>query len=137
VGKTLETSNSKMKENYLPKMSWVASAQHIKIKGNASPYDGNYLYWSKRTERYSGFSNKISNLVRIQGGRCLICGLSFRPMDVIEIDYIIPRSKGGPDKFSNLQALHKHCHVQKSRKDLIVSINDDFDVSQINKKLVS
>lgn len=137
VGKTLETSNSKMKENYLPKMSWVASAQHIKIKGNASPYDGNYLYWSKRTERYSGFSNKISNLVRIQGGRCLICGLSFTPMDVIEIDYIIPRSKRGPDKFSNLQALHKHCHVQKSRKDLIVSINDDFDVSQINKKLAS
>lgn len=137
IGKTLETSNGTMKENYLPKMSWVASAQHIKIKGNASPYDGNHLYWAKRTEKYSGFSNKISNLIRLQNGRCGICGVSFTPMDVIEADHIIPRSKEGPDKFSNLQALHKHCHVQKSRKDLMVSINEDFDVSQISKKLAS
>lgn len=79
----------------------------------------------------------MRNLIRLQNGQCGICGISFTPMDVIETDHIIPRSKGGPDKFSNLQALHKHCHVQKSRKNLMVSINEDFDVSQINKKLAS
>jgi len=114
-------------------MSWVSSTQHIKIKGNASPYDGNHLYWAKRTSKYSGFSNKVNKLIKIQNGCCGICGVPFTPMDVIEADHIIPRSKVGPDKFSNLQALHKHCHIQKSRIDQNVSINDDFDVSQIIK----
>ena len=122
-----------IKQNFLPKMSWVSSTQHIKIKGNASPYDGNHLYWAKRTSKYSGFSNKVNKLIKIQNGCCGICGVPFTPMDVIEADHIIPRSKGGPDKFSNLQALHKHCHIQKSRIDQNVSINDDFDVSQIIK----
>ena len=132
TGRTLDKEGN-IKQNFLPKMSWVSSTQHIKIKGNASPYDGNHLYWAKRTSKYSGFSNKINKLIKIQNGCCGICGVPFTPMDVIEADHIIPRSKGGPDKFSNLQALHKHCHIQKSRIDQNVSINDDFDVSQIIK----
>jgi RNA-directed DNA polymerase len=124
-----------IKQNFLPKMSWVSSIQHIEIKGNASPDDGNHLYGAKRTARYSGFSNKISKLIQIQNGRCRGCGVPFTPMDVIEADHIIPRSKGGPDKFSNLQTLHKHCHIQKSRIDQSVSINEDSDVSQIVKEL--
>ena len=45
-------------------------------------------------------------------------------MDVIETDHIVPRSKGGPDKYSNLQALHKHCHIQKSLLESPVSMNE-------------
>ena len=133
TGSTTDKVTREIKHNFLPKMSWVTSAQHIKIKGNASPYDGNHLYWAKRTARYSGFSNKISRLIEIQNGCCAICGLLFTPMDIIETDHITPRSKGGPDKFSNFQALHKHCHIQKSRIDQTVSINDDYDVSHIVK----
>jgi len=44
-------------------------------------------------------------------------------MDVIEVDHITPRSEGGSDKYKNLQALHKYCHIQKSRFDKTVSIN--------------
>jgi RNA-directed DNA polymerase len=38
----------KIKENYLPKMIWIQPGQHFKIRGNASPYDDNNLYWDKR-----------------------------------------------------------------------------------------
>ncbi|MEM7581105.1 MAG: reverse transcriptase domain-containing protein [Cyanobacteria bacterium P01_A01_bin.80] len=31
----------RIKKNFLPKMSWIESSQHVKIKGNASPYAGN------------------------------------------------------------------------------------------------
>lgn len=54
----------KIKQNYLPKISWLSSTQHIKVKGNASTFDGNNVYWSLRTEWYLGFSTKIENLIR-------------------------------------------------------------------------
>jgi len=120
-------------ENFLPKMKWVASIQHIKIRGSASPYDGDHLYWAKRTAKYSKFSNNIKKLIVVQKGRCAICDVPFTPMDVIETDHINPQFKGGSNKFSNLQALHKHCHIQKSHIDSAVSSNDDdFDISQIS-----
>jgi len=131
TGQTKSKGGESVKENFLPKMSWVGSSQHIKIKGNASPYDGNHLYWANRTLRYSGFSTRVSNLIKRQKGECAICGVPFTPMDVIEVDHIIPRFKGGSDKYANLQALHKHCHVQKSFIDSKVAINDDFKVNEI------
>ena len=122
VGQTL--IKGKIKENFLPKMAWVGSSQHAKIKGNASPYNGDHLYWTKRTEKYSGFNHRISKLIKQQYGLCGICRQAFTPMDVIEADHIIPRSKGGPDKYSNLQALHKHCHIQKSHLEFSVSMDE-------------
>ena len=116
------SKGGKLQENFLPKMVWVGSSQYVKIKGSASPYDGNHVYWAKRTEKYSGYSHRISKLIRIQNGRCPWCGVGFTPMDHIEVDHIIPRSKGGSDRYQNLQALHKHCHIQKSRLDNSVSI---------------
>lgn len=119
TGKTIE--KDKVKENFLPKMVWVGSSQYIKIKGTASPYDGNHLYWAKRTEKYSGFNHRISKLIKIQKGHCNICKNSFNPMDCIEVDHIIPKSEGGSDRYENLQALHKHCHIQKSSFEKSVS----------------
>lgn len=63
TGKTL--IKGKMKENFLPKMVWVPSGHYFPIKENASPYDGNYLYWAQRMEKYSGFNHKIFKLRRI------------------------------------------------------------------------
>lgn len=111
----------KMQDIFLPKLSWVASNQYRKIKGTAFPYDGNHLYWGKRMEKYSGFSHSISRLIKTQYGQCTICQQSFLPMDIIEIDHIVPRAKGGSDQYKNLQVLHKHCHVQKSRHENTVS----------------
>ena len=113
AGSTLE--KGKVKENFLPKMVWVHSLQYIKIKASASPYDGNHLYWAQRTEKYSGFNHRVSKLIKLQKGCCNMCGEYFTPMDNIEVDHITPRSKGGSDRYQNLQALHKHCHIQKSR----------------------
>lgn len=121
VGQTI--IKDQKKENFLPKMTWVGSSQHAKIRGNASPYDGNHLYWAIRTEKYSGFNHRISKLIKTQYGRCTICNEFFTPMDVIEADHIVPRSKGGSNKYSNLQALHKHCHIKKSRLEFSVSID--------------
>lgn len=121
VGQTL--INGIRKENFLPKIVWVGSSQHIKIKGNASPYDGKNPYWAVRMEKYSGFSHRISKLIKRQYGRCAICGEAFIPMDMIEADHTVPISKGGPNNLFHLQALHRHCHIQKSHLDSSVSMD--------------
>jgi len=48
---------------------------------------------------------------------CLCCGVNFRHEDLIEIDRIIPKSKGGKNQYDNLQALHIHCHDIKTACD--------------------
>jgi group II intron reverse transcriptase/maturase len=119
-GQTL-TKKGEKKENFLPKMAWINSSQYIKIKGNASPYDGNNLYWAERVEKHSGFNHRISKLIRIQEGYCKLWGRKFTPTDFIEAGHMKPKSKGRSDRYKNLQTIQKHCHIQKSRLEKSVS----------------
>jgi diadenosine tetraphosphate (Ap4A) HIT family hydrolase len=50
------------------------------------------------------------------GGRCALCGATKRerPLDV---DHIIPRSKGGKNVYENLQILCSKCNRSKGNKD--------------------
>lgn len=49
---------------------------------------------------------------------CCSCGRSSREDGIIlEVDHIIPRSKGGTDDIENLQTLCKKCNIGKSNKD--------------------
>jgi RNA-directed DNA polymerase len=47
-----------------------------------------------------------------------MCKAAFITGDTMEVDHIIPKSKGGKDEYSNLQLLHRQCHVEKTKKDL-------------------
>jgi len=50
--------------------------------------------------------------------KCLSCGRSAREDGVLlEVDHIIPRSKGGSNDMSNLQTLCKKCNIGKSNRD--------------------
>ena len=60
----------------LSKHTWTKIVRHIKVKGDRSPYNGDFVYWGKR-------------------------------------------------KFDNLQALHRHCHDQKTAKDGSLSSSHD------------
>jgi RNA-directed DNA polymerase len=103
---------------FLPKLSWVSSVKHVKVRGLSSIYDGDHIYWSLRLSRYSYFDTRTRNLLKMQSGRCNFCGQLFDPLSVMEVDHIIPLFKGGKDVYSNLQLLHRHCHVSKTRLDL-------------------
>jgi RNA-directed DNA polymerase len=50
-------------------------------------------------------------------GKCSHCGLHFKDEDIIELDHIIPKSKGGKDEYKNWQLLHRHCHDSKTAND--------------------
>ncbi len=91
--------------------------RHTKVKGEASPYDSNWTYWSTRRGNYLETPTRVSKLLKKQKGKCNLCGQYFTPEDLVEIDHIIPKSKEGKDYYNNLQALHRHCHDIKTRND--------------------
>ena len=93
--------------------------RHTLVKPEASPYDGNWTYWSKRRGTYIGTPTRVAKLLKKQKGICPQCKQHFTPDDLIEVDHIIPKSKGGKDEFNNLQALHRHCHDVKSKNDYL------------------
>ena len=68
---------------------------------------------------YTGTPNRVSKLLKKQKGICPQCKQHFTPEDLIEVDHIIPKSKGGKDTYNNLQALHRHCHDDKSKNDYL------------------
>lgn len=117
VGKKGSPSGS-AKHNFLPHLVWVPSQKFVKVKGAKSPYDGDEVYWTKRTLSQGSLSTRVATLLRRQEGLCTWCKAPFHTGQTWEVDHIKPRFKGGPDHYDNLQLLHRECHVQKTAQDL-------------------
>ena len=99
--------------------------RHVKVKGDASPYDGNLIYWSSRMGKHPEVTERVATLLKKQKGKCTHCRLYFREGDVLEVDHIIPLTLGGKDQYNNLQILHKHCHDRKTTGDGSVGSTHD------------
>ena len=100
----------------LNKHTDVRMKRHVKVRGSASPYDGNLLYWGQRVKDHPMVNTRTGKLLISQKGRCASCGLQFMPGEQVEMDHIVPRRLGGKDEMANLQLLHRHCHDQKTAK---------------------
>ena len=101
----------------LLKHSATEIMRHVKVKGDASPYDGNLVYWSTRMGKNPEAPKNVATLLKRQKGKCAHCGLYFTEESVMEVDHVIPKSKGGKGNYDNLQLLHRHCHDEKTTKD--------------------
>ncbi|WP_366557996.1 HNH endonuclease [Okeania sp. SIO3B5] len=91
--------------------------RHIKVKGEVSPYNGDWKYWCKRKGEYPETPTRVAKLMKRQKGKCPHCGLYFTDTDIVEVDHIVPKNLGGKDTYDNLQLLHKHCHDTKTASD--------------------
>lgn len=91
--------------------------RYIKVQNRRSPYDGDWVYWSKRLGRHPQVAPRMAKLLKRQQGQCQECGLYFTIDQKIEIDHIVPKGKGGTDALDNLQLLHRHCHDVKTTRD--------------------
>ena len=94
--------------------SAVPITRHVKVSGNRSPYDGDWVYWSTRQGRHPDASPKLAQLLKRQHGCCRFCGLVFQHDDRIEVDHINGDHRNA--RYTNLQALHGHCHDAKTRE---------------------
>jgi RNA-directed DNA polymerase len=91
--------------------------RHIKVRGDKSPYDGDWIYWGTRMGQHPETNKRVSLLLKKQKGKCTECGLYFREGDVLEVDHLVPLSQKGKDEYQNLQLLHRHCHDTKTARD--------------------
>jgi RNA-directed DNA polymerase len=109
----------------LLKHTGTKKVDYVKVKGESSPYDSNLVYWSQRMGKSLELPERVVKLLKEQKGKCVHCNLNFREEDVMEIDHIIPKSKGGKDRYSNWQLLHRHCHDTKTARDGSLGIKSD------------
>jgi RNA-directed DNA polymerase len=104
--------------------------RYVKVQGTKSPFDGDWIYWTKRQGKHPETPPKMASLLKRQKGCCASCGLSFKDGDRLEIDHRLPRAIGGTDQLLNLQLLHRHCHDQKTATDGSRTVRGTDDNSQ-------
>jgi RNA-directed DNA polymerase len=108
------TSPTRPDAVHLHTHSEVAITRHVKVMGNRSLYDGDWVYWSTRQGRHPSASPRLAKLLKGQHGRCRHCGLFFQHDDRIEVDHT--NGDRQDSRYTNLQALHGHCHDAKTRE---------------------
>lgn len=57
--------------------------RHIKVKGNKSPFDGDWVYWVNRLGNLPDVNNRVAKLVKRQKGKCPKCELFFQKEDLM------------------------------------------------------
>ncbi|GAB3241113.1 group II intron reverse transcriptase/maturase [Pseudaeromonas pectinilytica] len=101
--------------------SQVSIKRHVKVKGDANPYDQSQeQYFEKRQlerlkENRLWFS-KLRLIWERQKHRCPLCGQPFRDDDDWDLHHIVYRTRGGGDEAENLMMLHPNCHRQYHAK---------------------
>jgi len=98
----------------LAKHLYTRIQRHVKVRGHASPFDGDLLYWGQRLRHHPLIAGRTAVLLKRQGGACAWCGLLFTDLSQIETDHSDPN---GTADLTNLRLLHRHCHDQKTAAD--------------------
>jgi RNA-directed DNA polymerase len=113
------------REYSLAETAHVPIKRHVKIKGEANPYDPEWeSYYEKRLDVHmvDTFKGKrwLIHLWKEQNGLCPICQQKITKITGWHSHHIHWRSKGGSDTTENRVLLHPNCHQQVHSQDLHV-----------------
>jgi RNA-directed DNA polymerase len=95
--------------------------KHINVRGNKSPYDGDFTYWSERKSKlYDGHTSKA---IKKQNRKCVACGLTFIGEEKVHLHHV----DGNHDNWDrkNLVAIHESCHdyVHMNNRGKVIEIH--------------
>jgi RNA-directed DNA polymerase len=93
---------------WLVKYADTPIQRHTKVRGDKSPYDGDWPYWVQRLGRDPTKRTRVLNLLKKQKGRCGRCGLCFTAENVMEVHHWDGDRTN--NRYANLVLLHGHCH---------------------------
>jgi len=82
--------------------------RHVKVRGDKSPYDGDWPYWMQRRGRDPTKPIRVTRLVERREGHCTGCGLRFTAEDIVEMHHRDENRSN--NRYANLELLHGHCH---------------------------
>jgi RNA-directed DNA polymerase len=83
--------------------------RHVKVRGHASPFDGNLVYWATRLRDHPLTTSRTAILLRRQRGKCTHCRLLFTDADTITVTQFTPPQGNGLTDLARMRALHHHC----------------------------
>jgi RNA-directed DNA polymerase len=100
--------------------------RHVKVKGEANPYDPNYeAYFEEREgahmlETFRG-TRTLRHLWHEQRGLCTLCNTKITRITGWRLHYYVSRVMGGSAGATNRVLLHPECHDRVHRQRLSVS----------------
>ena len=99
------------------KASRLAIVRHVKVRGDANPFDPafrEYFEQRKRTQMLLRLRERpfLKTIWVRQQGICPGCGDIIGADDKWDLHHIIPRQNGGPDCPQNREMRHPNCHRQ-------------------------
>jgi RNA-directed DNA polymerase len=89
--------------------------RHVKIKGEANPFDPEWeLYFEERESKAMKaiLWGKTKRLWETQEGKCPICRQRLETNDEWHVHHVEWKSCGGGDQITNLRLMHGNCHRQ-------------------------
>jgi RNA-directed DNA polymerase len=115
-----------------PKKVWLFHAQstpikrHVKVKGEANPYDPTYeTYFEEREAAHMLDTFRGTRTLRYlwyeQRGLCTQCNTKLTRLTGWRLHYCVPRVQGGSTGATNCVLLHPECHDRVHRQRLPVS----------------
>jgi RNA-directed DNA polymerase len=118
-------AEGKSRKVHLLIASYTKIRRHVKIKGDANPYDPTWeSYFEHRigvkVENNLRGRAKLLNLWRSQNGTCPVCNALITEITGWHSHHIVWRSKGGSDAIANQVLLHPTCHNQVHSQKLTV-----------------
>lgn len=118
-------SNGKPFEIALFRASDIPIKRHIKIKGEANPFDPKFETYfeerstSKMRAKFKG-NKRLLSLWLNQGGNCPLCGQQITDDMKGQLHYINRKVAGGSNNLSNLILTHYTCHREVHDRKLDV-----------------
>jgi len=118
--------NIEEQPHYLTDAAHLPIKRHIKIRGEANPYDPAWeTYYEERldvkmVDTYRG-KRWLIYLWKEQNGLCPVCHQKITKLTGWHSHYILGRSFGGPDTKDNRVLLHPTCHQQVHSQGLTVT----------------
>jgi len=100
--------------------------RHVKVKGEANPYDPAYeTYFEKREADHMAATFRGTQTLRFlwkfQRGLCPVCSIRITRITGWRLHHRVPRVKGGSTSAENRVLLHPECHDRVHRQGLFVS----------------
>jgi RNA-directed DNA polymerase len=115
-----------------PSKAWLRHAsstpikRHVKVKGDANPYDPAYeTYFEQREGAHLRDSFRGSRVLRFlwyeQRGLCVLCQERITRITGWRLHHCVPRVMGGSTSAENRVLLHPDCHSRVHRQRLHLS----------------
>jgi RNA-directed DNA polymerase len=114
-----------------PTQVWLRPARrtpikrHVKVKGDANPYDPAYeIYFERREETHMQDTFRGTRTLRFlwheQRGLCTVCNVKITRITGWRLHHCVPRVMGGSRSAENRVLLHPECHDRAHRLHLSV-----------------